>query len=83
MGLPIQAFPIFIWVASSPCYPFGVIDPVPDIAGLAAEHDVLCHVDACLGGLILPWWERLGQPVPPWDFRVPGVTSLSAGLSRP
>ena len=71
-----------VLVASSPCYPFGVIDPVPDIAGLAAEHDVLCHVDACLGGWILPWWERLGQPVPPWDFRVPGVTSLSADIHK-
>jgi glutamate/tyrosine decarboxylase-like PLP-dependent enzyme len=51
---------------------------VTDIAGLAAGRDVLCHVDACLGGYLLPWWERLGQPVPPWDFRVEGVTSMTA-----
>lgn len=69
-------------VASSPCYPFGVIDPVSEIAGLAAKRGILCHVDACLGGWILPWWERLGQPVPPWDFRVPGVTSLSADIHK-
>ena len=40
------------------------------------------HVDACLGGWLLPWWERLGEPVPPWDFRVPGVTSLSADIHK-
>jgi len=69
-------------VVSSPCYPFGVIDPVADIAGLAAERGLLCHVDACLGGYLLPWWERLGEPVPPWDFRVEGVTSLSADIHK-
>ena len=69
-------------VASAPSYPFGVIDPVPDIAALAAERDVLCHVDACLGGYLLPFWERLGEPVPPWDFRVPGVTSMSADVHK-
>ena len=69
-------------VASAPCYPFGVIDPVTEIAALAAEADLLCHVDACLGGYLLPFWERLGEPVPPWDFRVPGVTSLSADIHK-
>lgn len=69
-------------VGSAPCYPFGVIDPIPEIAALAAERDILCHVDACLGGWLLPWWERIGEPVPPWDFRVPGVTSLSADLHK-
>lgn len=69
-------------VVSAPCYPFGVIDPVVEIAGTAAERDVLCHVDACLGGYLLPWWERLGQPVPPWDFRVEGVTSMSADIHK-
>lgn len=69
-------------VASAPCYPYGVIDPVADIAGLAAERDVLCHVDACLGGYLLPWWEQLGRPVPPWDFRVDGVTSMSADVHK-
>ena len=69
-------------VASAPNYPYGVIDPVEQIAALAAERDVLCHVDACLGGLLLPFWERLGEPVPPWDFRVPGVTSISADIHK-
>jgi sphinganine-1-phosphate aldolase len=69
-------------VASAPCYPFGVVDPVPELAALAAEHGVLCHVDACLGGWLLPFLERLGEPVPPWDFRVEGVTSVSADVHK-
>lgn len=69
-------------VASAPCYPFGVVDPVEQVAAAAAAAGVLCHVDACLGGLILPFWEQLGESVPRWDFRVPGVTSLSADLHK-
>ncbi len=69
-------------VASAPCYPYGVMDPVEEIAGIAREAGVLCHVDACLGGMMLPFWERLGEPVPPWDFRVEGVTSISADLHK-
>ncbi|MBN1094102.1 aspartate aminotransferase family protein [Blastococcus sp. TML/M2B] len=69
-------------VASAPCYPYGVIDPVEEVAALAREAGVLCHVDACLGGMMLPFWERLGEPVPPWDFRVEGVTSISADLHK-
>jgi len=69
-------------VASAPCYPFGVIDPIPDVAAVAASRGVLCHVDACLGGWLLPWMERLGHPVAPWDFRVPGVTSISADVHK-
>ena len=69
-------------VVSAPCYPFGVIDPVEEIAAIAAGHEVLCHVDACLGGYLLPWWEKLGQDVPPWDFRVDGVTSMSADVHK-
>jgi len=69
-------------VGSAPCYPFGVIDPITDLAGLAMERGILFHTDACLGGWILPWWERLGEPVAPWDFRVPGVTSISADIHK-
>ncbi len=69
-------------VASAPCYPYGVMDPVPEVAAIALEAGVLCHVDACLGGMMLPFWERLGEPVPPWDFRVDGVTSISADLHK-
>jgi sphinganine-1-phosphate aldolase len=69
-------------VASAPCYPYGVIDPIADVAAAAQAAGVLCHVDACLGGLLLPFWERLGEPVPRWDFRVPGVTSISADIHK-
>ena len=69
-------------VGSAPCYPFGVIDPIPELAALAAERGALFHVDACLGGWLLPFWERLGEPVPPWDLSVPGVTSLSADVHK-
>ncbi|MGH9084823.1 MAG: pyridoxal phosphate-dependent decarboxylase family protein [Acidimicrobiales bacterium] len=69
-------------VGSAPCYPFGVIDPIPDLVAMAAERGILCHVDACLGGWLLPFWARLGEPVPPWDLSVPGVTSLSADIHK-
>ena len=69
-------------VGSSPCYPYGVIDPITDIAALAIEHETLCHVDACLGGWLLPFWEEIGEPVPPWNFSVPGVTSISADIHK-
>ena len=69
-------------VASAPCYPFGVIDPVPAVAAVAAGAGTLCHVDACLGGMLLPFWEAIGEPVPPWDFRVEGVTSISADIHK-
>ena len=69
-------------VGSAPCYPYGVIDDIPALAGMAMERDILFHTDACLGGWILPWWERLGEEVAPWDFRVPGVTSISADIHK-
>ncbi|MFN8019573.1 MAG: aminotransferase class V-fold PLP-dependent enzyme [Acidimicrobiales bacterium] len=69
-------------VGSAPCYPYGVIDPIEQLAGLAQDRGILFHTDACLGGWLLPWWERLGEPVPPWDFRVPGVTSISADVHK-
>lgn len=64
-------------VASAGTYPHGVIDPIPQIAQLAHEYGLGLHVDACLGGFILPWIEQLGYPVTPFDFRVQGVTSMS------
>jgi len=69
-------------VGSAPCYPYGVVDPLPELAALAAERGALCHTDACLGGWLLPFLERLGEPIPPWDFRVDGVTSLSADVHK-
>ncbi|MCB0240674.1 MAG: aminotransferase class V-fold PLP-dependent enzyme, partial [Anaerolineae bacterium] len=64
-------------VGSAPSYPHGVVDPIADIAALAQERKLLCHVDACVGGMMLPFVRRLGYPVPDFDFTVPGVTSIS------
>jgi glutamate/tyrosine decarboxylase-like PLP-dependent enzyme len=69
-------------VGSAPNYPNGAIDDIPQIAALAVEHGVPCHVDACLGGFLLPFAERLGYEVRPWDFRVEGVSSISADLHK-
>ena len=69
-------------VASAFSYPHGVMDPVADLAALAAEHGAGCHVDACIGGFVLPFLERLGHEVPPWDFRVEGVTEISADVHK-
>jgi len=69
-------------VASAPSFPHGIIDPVADLASLAAERGCGVHVDACLGGFVLPWAERLGYEVPPFDFRLPGVTSMSADTHK-
>ena len=60
-------------VGSAPQYPQGVVDRIPRIAELAASVDANCHVDACMGGFVLPFVEMLGRDVPPWDFRVDGV----------
>lgn len=69
-------------VASAPQYPHGVVDPIEAIGALAMAHGIPMHVDACIGGFVLPWLEQLGRPVPLWDFRVPGVTSISADLHK-
>jgi sphinganine-1-phosphate aldolase len=67
-----------VLVGSAPSFPHGVIDPIPELAALAQSRGVGLHVDACLGGFVLPFAERLGHPVPAFDFRLPGVTSMSA-----
>lgn len=70
-------------VVSAPSYPHGVLDPVVEVAGAAAAHGIPCHVDACIGGLVLPFWAEAGGGAPqPWDFEVPGVSSISADLHK-
>jgi len=69
-------------VGSSPCFPQGVIDPIEELSELAREHGIGFHTDACLGGFVLPWAEKLGYPIPPFDFRLPGVTSMSADTHK-
>lgn len=68
--------------ASAPQYPHGIVDPIEEIGHLAEEAGLPLHVDACIGGFMLPWLEKLGEPVPLWDFRVPAVTSISADLHK-
>ncbi len=68
--------------ASAPQYPHGVVDPIAEIGAIAERHAIPFHVDACVGGFLLPWVEKLGHPVPVFDFRVPGVTSMSADLHK-
>jgi glutamate/tyrosine decarboxylase-like PLP-dependent enzyme len=65
-------------VGSAPSFPHGVVDPIEELAAVAAERDIGFHTDACLGGFVLPWARRLGYDVPAFDFAVPGVTSMSA-----
>jgi sphinganine-1-phosphate aldolase len=69
-------------VGSAPAYTHGGVDPIPEIAALAVDCGIPCHVDACVGGFFLPFVEKLGGDVPRWDFRVPGVTSISADLHK-
>ena len=69
-------------VASAFNYPYGTMDPVADLAALAAANGIGYHVDACIGAFVLPFLERLGHDVPPWDFRVEGVTEISADVHK-
>jgi glutamate/tyrosine decarboxylase-like PLP-dependent enzyme len=69
-------------VGSAPTFPHGVLDPIEELAAAAAERGIGVHTDACLGGFVLPWARRLGYDVPPFDFSVPGVTSMSADTHK-
>ena len=69
-------------VGSAPAYPHGVVDPIPEMGQLALKNNMKLHVDACLGGFMLPFLEKLGEKIPPFDFRVEGVTSISADLHK-
>lgn len=71
-----------LFVGSAPQFPQGVIDDIPAIAALAKSHGANCHVDSCMGGFVLPFAEMLGRPVKPWDFRVDGVSSISADVHK-
>lgn len=69
--------------ASAPSYPHGLLDPIPSIADLAERHQLPFHVDACIGGFMLPWVEQLRPAdIHPWDFRLSGVTSMSADTHK-
>jgi glutamate/tyrosine decarboxylase-like PLP-dependent enzyme len=69
-------------VGSASNYGYGTIDSIEELSKLALEHKVGLHVDGCLGGFILPWGQELGYDIPVFDFRVPGVTSISADTHK-
>lgn len=68
--------------ASAPSYAYGVIDPIEAIGAVAARRGIRFHVDACMGGFLLPYFKRLGRDVPPFDLSVPGVTSISMDFHK-
>jgi glutamate/tyrosine decarboxylase-like PLP-dependent enzyme len=69
-------------IGSAPSFPHGVIDPIEELSELARARKIGFHTDGCLGGFFLPWAEKLGYRVPPFDFRLPGVTSMSADTHK-
>ncbi|MEJ7585308.1 MAG: pyridoxal-dependent decarboxylase, partial [Acidimicrobiales bacterium] len=69
-------------VGSACNYGYGTIDPIAELSELALERGVGLHVDGCLGGFILPWGQELGYDIPVFDFRLPGVTSISADTHK-
>jgi len=69
-------------LGSAPEYPHGIIDPIEQLGEIATKHKVPLHVDACVGGYILPFIEANGIDLPLWDFRVKGVTSVSADIHK-
>jgi sphinganine-1-phosphate aldolase len=69
-------------LGSAPGYPHGVVDPIAAMGEIAQRKGVPLHVDACVGGFILPFLAMNGRPLPPWDYRVPGVTSISADVHK-
>jgi len=69
-------------VGSTPCFPYGVVDPIPALSDLALRKNTWLHVDACVGGYFAPFAKALGRPIPDFDFANPGVMSLSADLHK-
>lgn len=69
-------------VGSAPSFPHGIIDPIEELSELARKKGIGFHTDACLGGFVLPWADRLRYDVPAFDFRLPGVTSMSADTHK-
>jgi len=69
-------------VGSAPAFPHGLVDPIAELSELARARGIGFHTDACLGGFVLPWAVELGYPVPAFDFRLPGVTSISADTHK-
>ncbi len=73
---------VILVVGSAPSYAHGVVDPIEELAALAKEFGTLMHVDACVGGCVLPFLRDIGVEIPPFDFQVDGVTSISLDLHK-
>lgn len=69
-------------MGSAPCWPYGLFDPIERLSAIALEHGLWFHVDACVGGFLSPFLAKAGYPIPPWDFSLPGVMSISADLHK-
>ena len=69
-------------VGSAVSFPHGLIDPIEELSELSRSRGIGFHTDACLGGFVLPWARRIGYPVPPFDFELPGVTSISVDTHK-
>lgn len=69
-------------VGGAPPFPYGLVDPLPEMSDLAAAHDIWLHADACIGGFVLPFAEAHGRPVPTFDFRLPAVRSMSIDFHK-
>lgn len=69
-------------VGSAPGFPHGIIDPIEELGELALSYRICLHVDLCLGGFVLPFARKIGYPVPPFDFSVEGVTSISVDVHK-
>ncbi|MDO8838631.1 MAG: aspartate aminotransferase family protein [Parvibaculum sp.] len=69
-------------VGSAPCFPYGLIDPIEALGTMAARKKLWLHVDACVGGYIAPFVRMNGADIPPFDFEVPAVHSMSADLHK-
>ena len=69
-------------IGSACNYGYGTVDPITELGQVALEHGIGLHVDGCLGGFILPFGRELGYDIPPFDFSVPGVTTISADTHK-
>ncbi|XP_058103153.1 sphingosine-1-phosphate lyase isoform X2 [Magnolia sinica] len=69
-------------VGSAPGFPHGIVDPIEELGELASRSGICFHVDLCLGGFVLPFARKLGYPIPPFDFSVEGVTSISVDVHK-
>lgn len=81
LGAAMDADTILL-VGSVPCFPYGVVDPLPELSELALSRGVWLHVDACVGGYFAPFARDLGRPIPTFDFALEGVASISADLHK-